>query len=488
MLINRLSTLVVTLLAAILLASCGGGSITEPQTGTVGIVITDAPSDDFSKINLTITGVELLGEDTRAVLFDEATDGGSRTVDLLSLTDYADLFVMSDAQAGSYSKIRLYIDEIELVPHDERMPAIYPKIPANGKIDLNPRQTFTVVGSEILYIHIDIDADKSIHAHSTGNGEYRFRPVVFVDVISDAFAGKLVRVYGYARDVNVDAASFRLCRLDTPFIAEIDTGSATGDSEHEYCIGVDANAASVFGEDGLPVVLGDVIEEESLLTAIGFIDVLPAEEVETEEVVTAVSHEEGDDRYARVLLRAEVIEMGAFGTFETVAGTIAQAPDVNSLLTMTLADASQLGVQLQNGTKIFSKSGEALLVDALVPGTVVRVDGVVDPGTGHLLASLVIVDETPAAAIEQLSGTVVSVDEDNAQLIITTDGGEKVVLIGDSTLVFGIDADSVEGAFSDRISYTDLFAGQRVDVYGVSNAAGLEATVILALQAEAVPL
>jgi len=323
----RLSIVFITLLVTTLLVACGGGSSTEPQTGTVGIVITDYPSAEFAEINLTVSGVELRGDDVQAVLFDANVDGGPRKVNLLSLTDYADLFVMSEALATDYSKIRLYVDEIELVPHDDQMPSIYPKVPANGKIDLNPRQTFTVLPGDILYIHIDIDANKSIHTHPTGNGEYRFRPVVFVDVISEAFAGKLVRVYGYAQDVDIAAQRFRLCRLNSPFIAELDGEPDRGEGEQEYCIAVDAAAASIFNEDGVPVALGDVLEEDSLLTAIGFIDVVPDDGTGTTQTVTAVSHEDDDDHYARVLLRAEVIEMGAAGTFATIAGTVAQAPD-----------------------------------------------------------------------------------------------------------------------------------------------------------------
>lgn len=80
--------------------------------------------------------------------------------------------------AGQYSKIRLRVSDIELAPAS---PTTEVKLPS-GKIDLNPREPFTVAPGGTLSIRLDIDANKAIHVHPSNAGWYIFRPVVFVDI------------------------------------------------------------------------------------------------------------------------------------------------------------------------------------------------------------------------------------------------------------------------------------------------------------------
>jgi hypothetical protein len=55
----------------------------------------------------------------------------------------------------------------------------------SGRIDINPQGAFTVEEGQVLYLRLDIDADRSIHLHEAGNsGKCVFRPVVFADVIA----------------------------------------------------------------------------------------------------------------------------------------------------------------------------------------------------------------------------------------------------------------------------------------------------------------
>src|SRR5262245_12642202 len=109
-------------LGALLIASlsgCGGGSSdmappTSAQRATVGILLTDAPSDTFSEINATITSVDLLGSGGPQNVFS-----GSRTVDLLSLDGTSDLFALAnDVVPGTFNKIRLTLSKLELVRRD----------------------------------------------------------------------------------------------------------------------------------------------------------------------------------------------------------------------------------------------------------------------------------------------------------------------------------------------------------------------------------
>ena len=66
-------------LAVLALSACGGGAGTAnnpasaptdtPTTGTVGIFITDAPTDRFDKILVQVTQVDLLGDGQPATVF-----------------------------------------------------------------------------------------------------------------------------------------------------------------------------------------------------------------------------------------------------------------------------------------------------------------------------------------------------------------------------------------------------------------------------------
>jgi hypothetical protein len=182
-------------LAVALIVNCGGGggggssSVSDSGVGTVAVYLTDSPADDYAHIWIWITEISLIPENGGApvVIFEHpsGTPAGVQ-VDLLALKDEENIFqVRKDVPAGTYSKIRLDVSQIET----EAKPGVITacaevdliKLPS-GKIDLNPRGPFTVVPDGIISITLDIDANKSINLHPTGQGKCIFRPVVFVDI------------------------------------------------------------------------------------------------------------------------------------------------------------------------------------------------------------------------------------------------------------------------------------------------------------------
>jgi hypothetical protein len=187
--LNVIRFLMVLLVAMMtVLAGCGGGggeSASSPgtaQTGTVAVFVKDGPSDEFAQIWVTITQVELLPvSGSPVVIYDNPS--GCR-IDIL---DYRDedflLKIHRSVPAGQYSKIRLQVSDIELVPTAASTIGsdIEVKLPS-GKIDLNPRDPFTVTPGGTLSVRLDIDANKAIHVHPSKPGWYIFRPVVFVDI------------------------------------------------------------------------------------------------------------------------------------------------------------------------------------------------------------------------------------------------------------------------------------------------------------------
>ncbi|MGH7337048.1 MAG: DUF4382 domain-containing protein, partial [Myxococcota bacterium] len=181
------------------LAGCGDGSSTSVAvnsgTGTVVVVVTDAATDEFLQIWVTIRKVELIGAQGHFTLFE-----GRRVFDLLSMRDDARLLSLGhEVPAGDWSKIRLHVEDVELIRVVAREDAgiivecpddvtpdpgfvcesIRPKVGGNGKIDLNPRGPITVRAGELVFVQLDLDAQKSIHIVETGSGRFIFRPVVF---------------------------------------------------------------------------------------------------------------------------------------------------------------------------------------------------------------------------------------------------------------------------------------------------------------------
>jgi hypothetical protein len=237
-----LCSLFLTCALAMQLAACGGGGSGDPpsmsppapmQMGSVGILITDGPTDQFSEINATITQISLLGSGAPQVIFS-----GNTTIDLLDLESHSDLFALADdVIPGTFNKIRLTLSGLELVRRDSAgnvIERIQPRLPGNGKLDLNPRSSFAVAPGEALLIELDLDMDKSIHIVTTGNDRVQFRPVIFVRILRGDVLGRLTRLFGTVEDIDTAARSFDLCQLQRDsvrFPAKLDSQGM-----HDRCV------------------------------------------------------------------------------------------------------------------------------------------------------------------------------------------------------------------------------------------------------------
>ena len=324
--------------ALALLTACGGGGDSganssgtnpAPTTGSVAILFTDAPTDQFCHVFATVQGIDLLGSNGPTNVYT-----GPETVDLLAMRNFTDYFSIDPSvPVGQYEKLRMTLSDLALVECDAagvQEPAgdwEHPHLPGNGKLDLNPRGTFEVIGGETMVIELDMDMEKSLHLHQTGNGKWQFRPVVFVTIAPDD--SKLVRVFGQVR--NFSNTTFELCPIEP--VSSVDDDGATPSSE---CIDVvmDGNT-SVFGEDGNPGSFAN----DDLVTAIGFLGL----------------HDDadGDSHMDDLKLDAVVIEAGPLGTFERIRGEVVTAPGNNDLFVFDpspLDDATNaIDVALQGG-------------------------------------------------------------------------------------------------------------------------------------------
>ncbi len=275
---HRISTAIRSLLVLLLglgLYGCGDSAGTVgagASTGSASVFLTDAPSDDFDEILVTIEGIQLLGGGSPVTIFS-----GSEVVDLKELENFSDLFVHADrVPAREYSKVRLAVSRVRLLRNAGELDEVDvdADLPANGKIDLNPRGPFHVSPNVDLVIEIDMDAKKSIHVVETGVGDkYKFRPVVMVDIRDTVAPRKLARVHGEITKV-IDDENFELC--STRFMATPEEPDVSprpsydgGLGDRHRCLMVELDGATgVFDSNGDPVIDEPLVEGQ-LATVIG---------------------------------------------------------------------------------------------------------------------------------------------------------------------------------------------------------------------------
>lgn len=450
------------LLALLLtLAACGGGggggSSFSPQTATVGVALTDAPSLDVDQALATITSIQLLGKDGPVTLFS-----GEETVDLLKLGDFSELFAVNpDVPAGTYSKVRLQLSNLELVRLDDAgqvVETIRPQLVANGKLDLNPQGPFQVDPGATLVITVDFDVEKSLKITTTGNGKVIVRPVVFVDIANGVVAPGLTRIHGVVSDREPDG-SFSLCQ--TRFVAsprDDDDGVHFGD----HCVRVQTDGdTGVFGTDGLPQdLLG--LDDGEPATVIGrlrprFLD----------------DHDEDRFRGDHLGLDAYIIEEGPLGTFRRLAGLVAAPVDpVTDRFPVDLAPGqgivtdTALPVQLYPESRIFNRRGEEQSRDNLVTGTPALSDTVLalaGDGGAVLRSPLVVIKDAIADEVA-LTGELLTVNAGTGLLNISTAGGDRCVN-GANADIFLVQ-DNGQSFDSQRGSLDDLVPGQSLNVFG----------------------
>ncbi len=461
------------------LAACGGGSgdpavnvpaatSSQAATGSVALLLTDAPSDEFAEINLTVSRVQLLSEERAVTLYE-----GEKTINLLDLQHHSDLLSWSgDVPAGSYDKIRLSVTDVELVRKDSSgavLEVIHPKLPGNGKLDLNPRAAFSVNAGGTLMLQIDVDAKKSIHVVKTGNGGYQFRPVVFIDVLGGGLDGKLVRLSGEVRNIDDAARRFDLCHEGFSLRRSLSESESDGDDEQ------DAPSLEAQGQSSLPAqrcVTVTVAEHGALFNAAGDAAVF-ADLMENQDATVIGRFSGGLNEDQRLAFSALVVELGAPGSFTRLRGTALSGVGSDGRFTLELADGqgfasgTTLQVVLSEGSKLFSRLGEPLTAQAVTAGVEVKVEGVLqlsDSVADQLKAALVFVDS--AQPIDKLSGAISNVAAQTASLNLSDSVlGDRCVTVTEDTALYLITT-TPDGYSSAAVTLPALAAGQQAEVYG----------------------
>jgi hypothetical protein len=457
------------------LAACGGSSAPSPPaahstsnpppaptTGKVTVLLTDARGQEWDQALATIASIELLGEARNEIIFE-----GDSTVDLLSLPDFYEVFSVADEiQPGTFDKIRMYVEALELVDLDEDgavVDSTMAQLVGNGKIDLNPRDDIVIGPGDALYIEIDFDMNKAFKTTTTGNGRVIVRPVVMVNVTAEPPVGRLTRLRGKIGDIDADELEFELCQ--DQLVSGMDGGDDDedededdGESDHSACVDITTDEQTgIFGADGMPVDFAALLMGDSV-TAIGHLR-------------REYDDDDEDDSGRDIVLHAVTIEVGE--EFKRVAG-IADGPVTGDVFDLAIDPGQNLGTddevlstQLYPKTRIFHKNGDELDQGTIAIGVGVMADGVLVPVEDMpdtLRAALLILDPDLEITEEVLRGEIVSVNFDAGTLQLLVDDVEQCANALDADIFL---ISNTDGLVTERIGLGDLEPMQQMaDVFG----------------------
>ena len=501
------------------LFACGGGgggtngvsTVSSAGTGTVTLLLTDAPSDDFKAINLDVVRAELFSDNGRVELFS-----GKKTFDLLQLANVTEIFSVTSVPAGTYNKIRLTLTRIELVRKDGTK--VYPDLPGNGKLDLNPRGSFVVSSGSTMLIQLDMDAEKSIKVTSTATGDkVRFRPVVFVRIITDRLGTKLVRLRGAVNNLDTLAGTFDLCRIEVQ-------GLLLDDDENDgkpYCVMIDTAQvpASFFDINGDPAAIGS-FKNGDIVTAAGRFAFDGASiassngnrrsddrsrhdddnnrDDDERDDHDRDDHDRDDHDHRDMVLFAEVVWQGDFAEVKgTARSSVNTDVDRGTWFRFEVLAGqgynfdAPIPVILQTGTRLYNRQGLPINESAIMDGVTGKVVGVFQDKPVELKAALAIFDTS--AKQTQLIGTIGTVSGDFSSMTLQTGGGDRCVLIDTrpaGTQIFETSLGSDNSIDFDQKTAADLRSGHTANVFGEADVTGcLKAeTIIYEVQGASTPV
>lgn len=473
--------------------SSGSNGALVVDTGRVSLLITDGVTDKFDQINLTVQSISFVKADDdgqETIVFDKP-----QVINLLALQSYSNLLVTTAIPVGVYEKIRLRISQVELVRfvgEDNKSESSIAKLPANGKVDLNPRGSFEVTAEGHLMIELDVDADKSILVIKKGNGkdEYNFRPVIFVKILGvDKEKSRLVLIDG--KVLTRKEAGFQLCTSNKEH-DEHDDEYESDDDEAEYKAKDKGDHETERDDDRCMVVL---ISENTVIQN-SLIESVLESELEQGDVVTVLGKANGHGIDAlHVVIEAKNKEISELALF---TGDATSAVDGGNNFTMNRDDKAAiqsltaLAVSLVDGSavRVFDKNGTEVKTDLIVVGSAVDVFGLAMPdvhSAEKIKAAFVIINND--VKDNKISGTIAAINKDKSQITVTVVSdvfsGDVCVDVKQAALFI---LDIVDGkVVSKEISINELQADMLIDVYGQAKDMGcVLADVVLLAQPLAV--
>jgi len=423
----------------------GGGGGSGKNTGTLALLFTDGPTEDFSKVFVTVRSVELLSDDKEKVSLFQ----GSRRIDLLSLEEVEDLFMVNESiPAGTYHKIRLKVeDPLFVKTNGDEVKSDQIQLVANGKIDLIAKTPFRIVSGGTLVVRIDFDAKKSIHIHPASS-KYKLRPVIFVTILSD-FAERLISVKGRIESIRPEDKSFLLKRTRHLF-------AQTDDDEDErpYRIRVFvSDDTRIFDETGNPAGF-DALDLDEFVHVKGLLSREPVLSLKAKLI------EIGEPLRLQGVIQKGVDE---FGDDENDRFVFLPDPDqeIDSEMTVFFQDETIL---LQGGTH------EAASPSDLTTGKRVIIKGIIFSDSPAQFKASVIVIKGQGSLQSKLEGTISEIDRDDRMFhLLSAVGGPVWVHVPTTAYILRTrQAASDTSLVAERVDFNALENGQSVVLFGAA--------------------
>ena len=216
--INRLLYILAVFLMVLPIVSCGsGGSETAATgtTGTLGLSLTDATSDQYQAIYVTINEIQVKqGTDEEEAGWMTILTPG-KTFDLLTLVNgvRTDLG-LAELEAGQYGQMRLILGELPEAPETNLLGNSHPyanylidsadqeielKVPSGYQTGIKIVHGFTIIANGATELILDFDALKSV-VQAGKSGKWLLKPTIKVLETVDNSVGGIATTDGVDLD------------------------------------------------------------------------------------------------------------------------------------------------------------------------------------------------------------------------------------------------------------------------------------------------
>jgi hypothetical protein len=173
-----------------LLTACGGGSSSSSPgavaTGTANVIVTDAPSDDWSTVQLQVTKVTLVHQEDHTR--EEVAFSGNATINLVDMDSIGELLASAQLPAGSYDQMKVSINTdpttMSIIPEGSSTPIPSSQIHVVGSgvipVAISPALVVTSGASNAVQVDFDLGHPLFINQTPTGdvvlNFQLKFKP------------------------------------------------------------------------------------------------------------------------------------------------------------------------------------------------------------------------------------------------------------------------------------------------------------------------
>lgn len=259
----KIGSIIFAIFIAMILSSCGGGgggSDSGGGTGTLSVGLTDASTDEYQAVYVTISEVKVHRSETA-----EDDEGGwitvaspNETFNLLELVNgVMEGLGVAELESGTYTQMRLYLGLLDPeAGATNKLGDIHPypnyvidmdddahelKVPSGYQTGIKLVHKFEIVSGLTVDLVLDFDASASV-VKAGASGKYLLKPTIKItDTVENAVISGTVKDFDNGDGINnasVSAQSAQACADMLPLVPITFTSTLTaGTSTEEIPLG-----------------------------------------------------------------------------------------------------------------------------------------------------------------------------------------------------------------------------------------------------------